>query len=102
MKIKILFLVFFLSMSSKSFATWTEFAEVGQLQSYGNGLQVWLKNVGCPNSKPYFSVTTGYTAKFDTIVSMILLAKASNTKVKFQYNTADHASFCYITGIQVQ
>lgn len=91
-----------LLISTSCLANWTNFVEVGQLQSYGDGLQVWLKDTNCPNSKPYFSISDNYTTKLDMFVSMILVAKTSGSKVKIQYNTTDDAKFCHVTGIQVE
>lgn len=103
MKVKMLIIFVLLTIGSSSFAAWTKFAEIGQLQNRGdNGMQVWLKGVDCPNENPYFSITRIYTTNVDTIVSMILMAKASKIKVKFEYNTSDNSMFCSVTGIQVQ
>lgn len=81
---------------------WTEYKSVGVIQSYGGDVQVWLDGFSCPNSKPYFTVAESHISSVDRIFSMILMAKASKTMLRFQYNTNQNSSFCYVTGIRVE
>jgi len=96
------FIVLLMLFGPHSFAGWTEFKAVGQLQSYGGGMQVWLQEEGCPNTKPYFTLSETYTTNVERIMSMVLMAKASQMKIRFEYNTVDSATYCYVTGIQIQ
>lgn len=65
-------------------------------------IQVYLDGILCPNTKAYFSVGETYTSSVDRIINMILMAKASKTKINFQYNTTENTTFCYVTGIRLE
>ena len=97
-------LVFFVILMSHSAICdeWTDYKNVGTIQSYGGDIQVYLEGVSCPNAKAYFTVGERYISSVDRIINMILMAKASKTKINFQYNTTDDVTFCYVTGIRIE
>lgn len=95
-------LVFSLASFGASAATWTEFKRVTTIQTYGGSFQVWLEGTVCPNAKPYFSVDGSVITELDRLLSMILMAKASQTRIKFQFDVESNPSFCYVTGLQME
>ncbi len=86
-----------------SAASWTDYRRVASIQSYGGGsFQVWLDGLRCPNVKPYFSVDAAKIDGAENFLSLVLMAKASQTRIIFFVDTESHPTFCYVKGIRLE
>lgn len=84
-------------------STWTDYKKVSTIQTYGGAsFQVWLDGLACPNSKPYFSVDPVQISGSDNLLSMVLMAKASQARIRFLIDTESNPTFCYVKGIQLE
>ena len=84
-------------------STWTDYKKVSTIQTYGGeSLQVWLEGLACPNSKPYFSVDPAHISGSNNLLSMTLMAKASQTRIRFLIDTESNSTFCYVKGLQLE
>lgn len=84
-------------------STWTDYRKVATIQTYGGeSFQVWLEGLACVNAKPYFSVDPAQISGSDKLLSIVLMAKASQNRIRFLIDTESNSTFCYIKGLQLE
>ncbi len=83
---------------------WTDWAEVDIIYTYNSkdSLYVYLKDVSCPNTKKYFTISGDVQDNASQLISMILAARMAKVDVNIQYDPAAHTAYCYVKGLQLK
>lgn len=81
-----------------------DYHNVASVYTYGaNGvLAVYLEGISCENQKSYFLITPSQVANANQQISMVLMAKASGKKLRFQIDSDIDDAHCYVTGVWLE
>ena len=83
---------------------WTDWRSIESIYTYTSEdtLYVWLEGIQCPNTKKYFVIDPTVAANAKQLISMVLAAKMSKSKVNVFYDPEASTAYCYFKGLQIQ
>ena len=104
MKILLASLLLLISVFSNAADTWSEMHPVDLIYTYTSEdtLYVWLDGFSCPNTKKYFVIDPDHAQNAKQLISMVLAAKMSGTKINILYDPESNPTFCFFKGLQVE
>ena len=104
LKILLTTILLFFTFSSQAADTWTDWRDIDDIYTYTSEdtLYVYLKDVSCPNTKKYFTINPSVAGNAKQMISMVLAAKMSKTKINVLYDPEQNSTYCYFKGIKLR